>query len=259
MLMTRPRSGYLTSMLAATLLLTGCSTLTGPQHHQVSGQALYRERMILPPDSQLEVRLQDVSRADAPAVLLDEIVRDNLTTPPYPFSFSVPADQLQPGHSYAVSARITHDDRLMFITDTRYSVLAGEDDTDLMLVMKRVASQTPQAALQNTYWKLISLNGTAVELREGQREPHLILKQGDRVQGFSGCNQFMGQFDQQGSRLHFGPIAGTMRACVPSINYERRFLHLLQGDVDWSIDGEQLKLSNPGNNLRATFKAVYLQ
>ncbi len=259
MFIARPRSGYLTSMLAATVLLTGCSTLTGPENHEVSGQALYRERMILPADSRLEVRLQDVSRADAPAVLLDKIIRDNIATPPYPFSFQVPADQLQPGHSYSVSARITNDDRLMFITDSHYRVLAGEDDTDLMLIMKRVASQPPQASLQNTYWKLVSLNGAAIELREGQREPHLILKQGDRVQGFSGCNQFMGQFSQQASSLHFGPIAGTLRACVPSIDYERRFLQLLQGDVDWSIDGDQLKLINPANQTNARFKAVYLQ
>ncbi len=259
MFITRPRSGYLTSMLAATVLLTGCSALTGPEQHEVSGQALYRERMLLPADSQLEVRLQDVSRADAPAVLLDKLVRDNIATPPYPFSFHVPADQLQPGHRYAVSARISNGDRLMFITDSHYSVLAGGDDTNLMLVMKRVTSQPPQASLQNTYWKLISLNGTAIEPREGQREPHLILKQGDRVQGFSGCNQFMGQFTQQDSRLHFGPTAGTMRACVPSIDYEHRFLQLLQGDVNWSIDGDQLELINPGNNLHATFKAVYLK
>ncbi|GAA0695020.1 YbaY family lipoprotein [Marinobacterium maritimum] len=259
MFIARPRSGYLTSLLAATMLLTGCSTLTGPEHHEVSGQALYRERMVLPADSRLEVRLQDVSRADAPAVLLDMIVRDNIATPPYPFSFRVPADQLQPGHRYAVSARISTGDRLMFTTDSHYGVLAGEEDTNLMLVMKRVASQAPQASLQNTYWKLVSLNGATIELREGQREPHLILKQGDRVQGFSGCNQFMGQFSQQDSSLHFGPIAGTMRACVPSIDYEHRFLQLLQGSVNWSIDGEQLKLNNPDQGLKATFKAIYFK
>ncbi|GAA0792555.1 YbaY family lipoprotein [Marinobacterium sediminicola] len=255
----RPHSGYLSLMLAATILVTGCSTLYGDRSHEVSGQALYRERMIVPADSRLEVRLQDVSRADAPAVILDRVVRDNIASPPYPFSFKVAADQLQPGHSYSVSARITHNDRLLFITDSRYRVLAGEKDTDLMLVMKKVNEESTQARLQNTYWKLTALNGAVIELDKEQREPHLILKQGDRVQGFSGCNQFMGQFTQTENSLYFGPIAGTMRACVPSIDYEHRFLQLLQGEVNWSIDGEQLHLSNPANDLRATFQAVYLK
>lgn len=255
---TRSRSGYLTSMLAATLLMSGCSTLSGTTSHEISGQALYRERIALPPASNLEVRVQDVSRADAPADVLATLVRGDLSTPPYAFNFTIPAEQLQPGHRYSVSARITHKDQLMFTTDQHYPVLAGDDDADLMLIMKRVASKSAHVSLENTYWKLISLNDTPIELREGQREPHLILKQGNRVQGFSGCNQFMGQFNQQETILQFGPTAGTMRACVPSIDYEHHFLQLLQGQVNWSIEGEQLNLYNPSQDTRATFKAVYL-
>lgn len=259
MSLIRSRSGYLTSMLAATLLMSGCSTLSGPASHEVSGQALYRERMLLPPESRLEVKVQDVSRADAPAEVLATLSREDIKTPPYDFSFQIPDKQIEPGHRYSVSARITHNGKLMFITDQHYPVLAGGDDSNLMLVMKRVASQTPQASLQNTYWKLVSLNGEQVQVVEGMREPHLILKQGNRVQGFSGCNQFMGQFEQQNGQLSFGPIAGTMRACVPSLDYERPFLQLLQGEVHWSIDGEQLELNNPGSQTSARFKAIYLQ
>ncbi|MBA4503191.1 META domain-containing protein [Marinobacterium marinum] len=268
MLTARPRLHYVTSIFAATALLGGCSTLSSPQPDlEVSGDALYRERMLLPSNSRLEVSLQDVSRADAPAILLDKIVRDDIATPPYPFSFKVPASKLQPGHTYTVSARITHDDSLMFITDTQYRVLAGEKDTDLMLIMVRVNDRAaaPQmddsakAPLQNTYWKLTSLNGTAIEATKGQREAHLILKQDNRVQGFAGCNQFMGEFKQEGKQLSFGPIAGTLRACIPGLEYERSFLQLLQNQVNWSIDGEQLKLSNPEQNIQATFKAVYLK
>ncbi|MBV0932571.1 META domain-containing protein [Marinobacterium weihaiense] len=253
------RSGYLTSVLAATVLLSGCSTLSGPASHEVSGQALYRERIMLPPQSHLEVKVQDVSRADAPAEVLATLARGDLAAPPYDFSFTIPAEQIEPGHRYSVRAAIYNQDQLLFTTDQHYPVLAGEDDTQLMLVMKRVAREQARATLQNTYWKLISLNGEPVQVVEGEREPHLILKQGNRVQGFSGCNQFMGQFDQQDGQLSFGPIAGTMRACVPSMTYERPFLQLMQGQVDWSIEGETLQLNNPEQKIRARFKAIYLQ
>lgn len=136
---------------------------------------------------------------------------------------------------------------------------AGENTADATAVTSKAEAATPQAALENTYWKLVSLNGTPILIIEDQREPHLILKQGDRVQGFSGCNQFMGQFGLKDNRLQFGPIATTMRACMPSIDYEHRFLQLLQGEVNWSIDGEQLNLNNPSNRIQASFKAVYLQ
>ncbi|PSL11828.1 putative lipoprotein [Marinobacterium halophilum] len=259
MFFARSRSGYLTSILAATVLLSGCSTLTEQQTHTVSGQALYRERITLPPASSLEVKVQDVSRADAPAEVLATLIRGDLAAPPYAFSFKIPADQLQPGHRYSVRATISHQDQLLFTTDQHYPVLASGDDTNLMLVMKRVASEQARASLQNTYWKLTHVNGTPVQVAEGEREPHLILKQGDRVQGYSGCNQFMGQFSQTATQLSFGPIAGTMRACMPSLDYERPFLQLMQGQVDWSVEGETLKLHNPDNNISARFKAVYLQ
>lgn len=259
MFLSRYRSGYLTSMLAATVLLTGCSTLGGPKTHEVSGQALYRERIMLPPESRLEVKVQDVSKADAPAETLAMLARGDLGAPPYAFSFQIPSDQVEAGHRYSVRAAIYHQDQLLFTTDQNHAVLAGEDDSKLMLVMKRVSQEQARASLQNTYWKLVSLNGNAVEVAEGEREPHLILKQGDRVQGYSGCNQFMGQFSQQDGRLQFGPIAGTMRACMPSIDYERPFLQLMQGEVSWSVEGEQLELNNPEQNINARFKAVYLQ
>ena len=246
-------------VLLLSVLMAGCSNQPAkePVFREVSGQVIYLERLLLPAASRLEITLQDVSLADAPAVVIDRIVDNTPGTPPYPFHFRVPEDKLIQGHSYSVSARILHDNKLLFITDTRYQVLAGDDDSDLMLIMTPV-NHTPDASLQNTYWKLDSINDQKISVKEGQREAHLILKQGNRVQGYSGCNQFSGNFRQQKNRLNFERMAVTRRACLPDLRYESLYLGLLQGEVSWKVRGNTLYLENTSRGIRASFSAVYL-
>jgi putative lipoprotein len=90
----------------------------------VTGSIAYRERIALPPTAQVEIRLDDVSLADAPS---RTIAQQSFTADgrQVPFAFRLTVDQrrLDPRHSYAVSARISDaSGRLMFITDTRNSV-----------------------------------------------------------------------------------------------------------------------------------------
>ena len=56
--------------IACLSLLVGFGCSSASAGGTVSGTATYRERMALPPDAVLEVKLQDVSLADAPAVEL---------------------------------------------------------------------------------------------------------------------------------------------------------------------------------------------
>lgn len=265
--MIRSHSGYLTSMLAATLLLSGCSSLDNLMDSvptadvKVSGEALYRERIMLPPGSTLEIRLEDVSRADAPAELLAQTRQENPGTPPYAFEFNLDDDQFQPGHRYNLRASIRQGEQLMFITDTAYSVDPSKQEP-YQLIMRKVApapEKAPDATLTNTYWKLVRLNDMPVSTAQGEREAHLIFKTNQRLQGFSGCNQFMGQYTQTGNKIALGPIAGTLRACVPASMYEGPFLKLLQGELDWSVQGDLLILKNAEISEEARFKAVYLQ
>ena len=106
-------------------LLAACATIPpAEQPVSVTGSITYRERMALPPTAQVEVTLADVSLMDAPS---KTIARQSFTADgrqvPFAFSLTVDQRQLDPRHSYAVSARITDaSGRLMFITDTRNSV-----------------------------------------------------------------------------------------------------------------------------------------
>ena len=108
------------------LALSACAA-TGEaanQQYTVSGKIAYRERIALPPTAQIEVTLADVSLADAPSrTLASQRFGAEGRQVPFAFALTVDRADLDPRHSYAVSARITDaDGKLMFITDTRNSV-----------------------------------------------------------------------------------------------------------------------------------------
>ena len=76
----------------------------------VTGTVVYRQRIALPPNAVVKVRLQDVSRADAPAILLDEqIIPTNGKQVPFAFTLNYDPNQIKPNHAYAVSAQILID------------------------------------------------------------------------------------------------------------------------------------------------------
>lgn len=109
----------------ASLSLAACATIAPSEKPvAVTGSITYRERIALPPTAQVEIRLDDVSLADAPS---RTIAQQNFTADgrQVPFAFRLTVDQrrLDRRHRYAISARITDAaGRLMFITDTNNAV-----------------------------------------------------------------------------------------------------------------------------------------
>lgn len=117
------------------------------------------------------------------------------------------------------------------------------------------------ASLTNTYWKLMTLQGSAAASPPGTREIHLILQLNEqRVAGFSGCNRLMGGYQLAEDRLSFSQIAGTMMACPqPAMDTERDFHVMLQKVVRWRIDGERLDLLDASGATLAQFESRYMQ
>lgn len=116
------------------------------------------------------------------------------------------------------------------------------------------------ASIVETYWKLVELRGQPVPGLE--REPHLILKAEDgRVTGFGGCNTFSGDYtlDEARSRISFGQLISTQKACSSGMDVERKFGEVL-GQVDnYSVSGDRLTLNRGRMAPLAVFEAVYLQ
>lgn len=102
----------------------------------LNGTVAYRERMALPPGARVHVDLSDVSRMDAPAIVIDQVdIKTEARQVPIPFSLSYDPARLMPNGRYAVSARITDaSGKLMWITDTHFALPPAGTPAHLMLV-----------------------------------------------------------------------------------------------------------------------------
>ncbi|QXI19701.1 YbaY family lipoprotein [Pseudomonas hamedanensis] len=118
--------------LAAATLLSACQSTAPAGKASLDGEVFYLQRIALPPSATLSVSLQDVSLADAPAVVLAEQKGPIKGQVPLPFHLSYDPAQVQPGHRYSVSARIEVNGELMFITTENHAVqLDGNDPQPL--------------------------------------------------------------------------------------------------------------------------------
>lgn len=128
-------------ILPAALVLAACAATPGPNASTgmttVSVTSTYRERVMLPPGHVLTVRIEDVSLADAPAVVLAETRQPLEGGPPYAVTLGVPAGQIDPRHTYAARADIRNaDGRLVFVTDTRHAVLTQGAPASADIILK---------------------------------------------------------------------------------------------------------------------------
>lgn len=123
-------------------LLAGCAATSpppsGPSSAAVTGQVVWRERIMLPPQTKVIVRLQDVSLADAPAKVIAEAVIP-AQTPPVAFSLGYDPAQIPATARIAVSARVEVDGQLRFINDTSIPVVNGGPTQDVEVLVKGVA------------------------------------------------------------------------------------------------------------------------
>ncbi len=122
------------AVAAGVCLLSG-AVFAADSH--VSGTATYRERLILPEGTVLEAVLQDVSRADAPAIDLGRVTITDPQGPPYAFQIPFEKSAIDDRHVYAIRAMLRVGDALMFTTDSFYPVLTrGAPDTVAMTLVK---------------------------------------------------------------------------------------------------------------------------
>ncbi|CAI8936111.1 hypothetical protein F2A37_05495 [Pseudomonas chlororaphis] len=122
------------TLLALTTLLGACNSMQPANNASLDGEVFYLQRIALPPAATLSVSLQDVSLADAPAVVLAEQKGPVKGQVPLPFHLSYDPAQVKPGHRYSVSARIELAGKLLFVTTEHNGVkLDGSDPQPLKI------------------------------------------------------------------------------------------------------------------------------
>ncbi|MDR6519954.1 MULTISPECIES: YbaY family lipoprotein [Variovorax] len=147
--MKRRTSLLMFSAIAGASLLSACAVPSSPAaggtaQLRVTGTVTYRERIALDPAADIVVQLLDVSLMDAPSkVLAEQRIKANGKQVPFAYELKVDAARIDPRMRYAVSARITRGEQLLFINDTQYPVLTQGGATSADLVLVRVA-QAPR-------------------------------------------------------------------------------------------------------------------
>jgi putative lipoprotein len=112
----------------------------------VTGSVNIRQRIALPPDAVLTVTLSDASLADAPSkVIAQRAVRTEGKQAPFNFVLPYNPSDIQPNARIILSAAITLNGRMMFITDTIQEVV-NRNGTRADLVMVPVQGMAAQAA-----------------------------------------------------------------------------------------------------------------
>lgn len=111
------------------------------------------------------------------------------------------------------------------------------------------------------YWKLITLDGQAVEMVENQeREIFFILNTDENtVGGFAGCNNITGEYElEDGNRIDFNNMGMTMQMCPDVDVNESEFMEVFELTDNYTIVDDTLSLNIGRRAPLAVFVAVYM-
>ena len=126
------RLGLIIFIILATILVAGCASTS-----TVTGTVTYREQVEYPKDGVVViVKVEDVSRADAPAVTIGEQIIENPgNQDSIPFEIKYNSDEIDERFTYAMRVRIEVDGKLWYTNTSRYAVITHGNPTSGVEVM----------------------------------------------------------------------------------------------------------------------------
>jgi putative lipoprotein len=210
----------------------------------IQGTASYRDRMALPEGAVLEVELLDISRADAPSERLALLRIKPQGQVPIPFTLPYDPALIDERYTYAVTAKLIQEGRVLFRSDTVHPVLTrGAGDT-VAVMMIRMPGERAQPTLVGPTWVAEDIDQQGVI---DNLQSHVTFTPEGRVQGSGGCNAFTGSYTLEGDRLEIGTaggqLAATLKACPEAVmNQEARFTDALGRVQHWRLENGLLGL-----------------
>ena len=170
---------------------------TTPATATVSGTVTYRERIALSPGAVVEVKLIDVSRADAPAVTIGEHVIQNPGQVPVAFEVEYDPADIDERFTYAIQARIMEGDKLTFISDTAYHVITRNNSDRVDLVLVKVGGALPEPAPPEPETAEVAFEVGPCRLTRAAQLPIEFEYKGTVPTGFDGINRANCTFTKQ--------------------------------------------------------------
>jgi uncharacterized lipoprotein YbaY/heat shock protein HslJ len=159
-----PRTPY--QLLLTVLLLAAVSSA-----QTVTGTAIYLERIALPANAVFEAVLEEVSRADAAATILDSARQENPGQPPFKFAMQYDPAKIVAGRSYSVRARVTVDGKLMFSSDRSYPVLTQGKGKEVVIIMRRASEPASALAEKNGMFRYLADAPSFTDCQTRERVP----------------------------------------------------------------------------------------
>lgn len=236
--------GYLKFLGIGLVIFSGLVCPATAAMRTVDGTVTYRERMALPAGARVEVKLLDVSLADAPA---KEIARANVSgaNPPIRFQLRYDDARIDPRMRYALQAQIRVNGRLWFISTTHIA-FTGQESVDIPV--QRVQSPAGNqggagAPVDGPHgrWLAEDIRGGGVLDRV---QTVIDIGADGRLSGSGGCNRLAGQVKIKGQTITFSRVGSTMMACPPAVmDQERKFHDALAAARSWRVDPTRRKLA----------------
>mgnify|MGYP001127695477 CR=1 FL=1 len=107
----------------------------------VSGDIFYRERIVLPPDATVRVRVVRLGQSGAPRPVLGELAFPAPRRAPIPFTLACDPSSLEPGAAYGLEVSISRRGKVEFATAEPVPVLAGgRPSPGLKILVRRTRS-----------------------------------------------------------------------------------------------------------------------
>lgn len=244
------------------LLFAGCATRPPEPDAVVTGVALTRERVILPPEAVFEATLLDVTNPDRPPVVLGRQRLEPAGQPPFAVRIPYPSSRFVHKGRYEVRATISLEGRVLWTTDMRNPVPQDSAyrhvSIQLLRLLPQLARVEASVPLGLTHWRLTEIDGEPVPRpAAGALGPHLVLQTDEpRATGSGGCNRFLADYEVQGGRLRFGRVVSNIALCLDSSGVEERFFSALALVESFRQQGLQLLLRDADGKPLLRFEAT---
>ncbi|MER9643158.1 YbaY family lipoprotein [Mesorhizobium sp. M0239] len=220
----------------------------------VRGEVIYRERIALPPSAVLSVQLADVSLADAPATIIGEQKVQPAGQVPISFEIKFDPSVIRSRMTYALQARITVDDKLLFISDMRHQVDPLADVPQTIMLKMVTPSAEPMVSVFDQLWLVDYVDGIGAIAAP---QATFRVSEAGKAGGSGPCNTYFATAKLDGQTIVIRDIGSTYKACAPEVMAEEKALFdALAKAASYRVEAGKLTISDKDGREILRFSAA---
>jgi putative lipoprotein len=223
----------------------------------VTASLTYPAGTVLPAGAVVEAEVHDEFASDIPNVVAHS--ESPAKGPTQTITLNVDAAKIQGHHPYTFVVSVKSGGKYILYAPQKYGVLTKGNPSQVSVALTTVPMQPETRpygpALEETYWKLLSVGSVAATA--SKKEPFFRLNAFNMtLAGTGGCNNFTGGYAADAQTVTFSNVAATKMVCPAGTNQDEALLAALQGARQWKVTGDRLNLMDGKGAVVATFQAV---